>query len=78
MTDKIRVAYLREDGDPDQLERVLAYLPDNYTARWLFDGRAPHGWSITIVGTDKAGWTLDGYVLPRLASGLMFAEEGGI
>jgi hypothetical protein len=30
---------------------------------------------VIIAGTDYAGWTLDGYVLPRLASGLMFGEE---
>ena len=30
-----------------------------------------------IGGYDDAGWTLDGYVLPRLASGLIFGEEIG-
>jgi hypothetical protein len=28
-----------------------------------------------IEGEDNAGWTLDGYVIPRLASGLIFAKE---
>lgn len=28
-----------------------------------------------IAGEDVAGWTLDDYVIPRLASGLIFAEE---
>lgn len=49
-------------------EQVQAYLPDNYHAV-VIDGR------VEIHGHDVAGWTLDGYVLPRLASGLHFAEE---
>ena len=28
-----------------------------------------------IAGRDVAGWTLDAYVIPRLASGLYFATE---
>ena len=28
-----------------------------------------------IGGRDVAGWTLDAYVIPRLASGLYFATE---
>jgi hypothetical protein len=31
--------------------------------------------STAIVGEDFAGWTLDAYILPRLASGLHWAEE---
>ena len=50
------------------VERVSAYLPSNYTAKASNDG-------VLITGTDNAGWTLDGYVIPRLASGLIFAEE---
>ena len=51
------------------LDTVRAYLPSNYTAeRTMLD-------SIIIDGTDNAGWTLDGYVIPRLASGLIFARE---
>ena len=30
---------------------------------------------ITIFGTDSAGWTLDDYVIPRLASGMIYATE---
>lgn len=51
------------------IEQVRAYLPANYTVR----ARTPEG--CVIGGTDNAGWTLDGYVLPRLASGLLFGEE---
>lgn len=47
---------------------VEPYLPANYAVASTLDG-------LYIVGTDLVGWTLDGYVLPRLASGLIFAEE---
>jgi hypothetical protein len=48
---------------------VGSYLPGNYSVTSVSDTK------ITIEGTDKAGWTLDGYVIPRLASGLITAEE---
>lgn len=50
------------------LAMVNRYLPRNYTA--TLDGVF-----INIEGFDNSGWTLDGYVLPRLASGLIYAEE---
>jgi hypothetical protein len=55
-------------GGADSLSQVQAYMPGNYTARLDDD-------TIVIEGHDSAGWTLDGYVIPRLASGLIFAEE---
>lgn len=54
------------------LEGVKAYLPSNYTAHLEGDLMWP---IIVIEGHDDAGWTLDGYVIPRLASGLIFAKE---
>lgn len=53
-------------------ERVAAYLPPNYRVEW---DNADGGPTVTITGRDVAGWTLDGYVIPRLASGLIFARE---
>ena len=53
-------------SEPDA---VRPYLPSNYSARPLIGGGS------IIEGEDVAGWTLDGYVIPRLASGLHFAEE---
>lgn len=47
---------------------VSAYMPRNYRAAW--DGE-----HVRIIGRDVAGWTLDEYVIPRLASGLIFARE---
>lgn len=54
-------------------DEVRAYLPDNYHVfrTGPDDGRL----LVTIRGVDHAGWTLDGYVLPRLASGRMFGNE---
>ena len=54
--------------DRTTLETVGRYLPSNYEARKVES-------VITIEGRDLAGWTLDGYVIPRLASGLIPAME---
>ena len=64
------------------LEEVRDYLPSNYKAfqpnsterregLWTVNSPAP----ILIIGRDKAGWTLDGYVLPRLGSALIGGRE---
>ena len=50
------------------LDVVKDYLPSNYTAR-------EQGGEILIEGYDRDGWTLDRYVLPRLASALIVAKE---
>jgi len=57
------------NGGASSLEQVQNYMPSNYTASQDPDG------TIWISGHDSAGWTLDGYVIPRLASGLIFATE---
>lgn len=48
---------------------VAAYLPANYAVACSLDGK------VLVTGTDEHGWTLDGYVIPRLASGLFIAHE---
>jgi hypothetical protein len=61
---------------------VEAYLPDNYKIVYEYvsmderDARTkttPNRW--VVEGEDVAGWTLDGYVIPRYASGLIGCEE---
>ena len=52
------------------IDRVANYLPSNYSAYST-------GHDVVIVGEDSAGWTLDGYVIPRLASGMICARELG-
>ena len=52
-----------------QLETVRSYLPANYEASIYKVGK------VNIEGYDRAGWTLDDYVIPRLASGLIVAKE---
>lgn len=59
------------------VREVAQYLPRNYSAAPC---EAPHGFPlggqcVRVTGHDHAGWTLDGYVLPRLASGLLFGRE---
>jgi hypothetical protein len=55
-------------------ERVANYLPSNYKVLES-DIAGLLGDSVIIGGRDSAGWTLDGYVAPRLASGGMFVTE---
>jgi len=53
--------------------RVDAYLPANYAV--AYSGPNPDGSvTVTVKGIDSAGWTAEGYVIPRLASGLYAAE----
>jgi hypothetical protein len=52
------------------LEQIERYLPSNYEAREVT--------LIVIEGTDNAGWTMEDYVIPRLASGLHFATRTDI
>ena len=55
------------------LDTVRNYLPSNFTA--CESNGTIHGSVILIEGYDRAGWTLDAYVIPRLASGLIVAKE---
>jgi hypothetical protein len=64
--DKIRAAQVY---GAYTLRQVLAYMPTNYIATTTVDG------DVLVVGVDSAGWTLDGYIMPRLASGNMRAVE---
>jgi len=56
------------ENHAEKIETIRRYLPSNYSA--VVDGE-----HVQIVGFDNAGWTLDDYVIPRLASGLYRAEE---
>jgi len=57
------------DGTVEDADRVAAYLPSNYSVVGVFADQ------VIIAGNDNAGWTLEDYVLPRLASGLYFGVE---
>ena len=54
-------------------KEVIAYLPLGY--RLIGEGARDGRTFYVIGGFDDAGWTLDGYVIPRLASGLIGARE---
>ena len=54
--------------------RVKAFLPSNYRVA-DFDVVGRDGDSVIIEGVDVAGWTMDDYIIPRLASGLLWATE---
>lgn len=62
----------RDEAEAIRLaKQVRNYLPANYSVVGV------HGCVVTIEGTDDHGWTLDDYVIPRLASGLIHARECG-
>lgn len=71
---KIRTAIINNEIDR---QRVVPYMPGNYDVQKVTLD-LPNGEvyeRLIVVGSDVAGWTLDEYVIPRLASGLIFAEE---
>jgi hypothetical protein len=63
-----RARIARTFGSPAR-EQVEAYLPRNYEIE------RSDVTQVVIAGRDDAGWTLDGYVIPRLGSGMIFATE---
>lgn len=81
----IRYALLYGMRDASQ---VAVFLPSNYSVAGEAverhekfstahaDGRQyDERFVVVIAGRDQAGWTLDGYVIPRLASGMIFGRE---
>jgi len=58
-------------------KEVAAYLPDNYriTGCWWREKGYDKPDEVMIAGTDRMGWTLDAYVIPRLSSGNMGCRE---
>lgn len=60
-------------------ERLERYLPGNYRVTSEEPMGAPQADSriqaFIIEGEDDSGWTLSGYVIPRLASGLIGCQE---
>ena len=63
-----KVAVIRKTGIAFEQETIDRYMPANYGTRVINED------TLEICGTDVAGWTLEDYVIPRLASGLYFAE----
>lgn len=49
------------------LERVAAYLPNNFRCHEVRDLAGTV--ELVVTGTDVAGWTMRDYVEPRLGSG---------
>ena len=68
------IVELDEADRERHLNLINNYLPANFTAKLVAHPREVKAY-ILIEGYDRAGWTLDGYVIPRLASGLIAAKE---
>jgi len=71
MATKTRFAVVQNARNAKQL---WSYLPENYRIIGPDFGE-PNRPVYLIGGEDSAGWTLDDYVIPRLASGLIWATE---
>jgi hypothetical protein len=61
-------------------ERVAAYMPSNYKVIYVttwpaYPGQVDHDVVVVIEGRDVNSFTLEGYVAPRLGSGMMACEE---
>jgi hypothetical protein len=65
-TRTLRIAHVTNGRDAKQ---VWAFLPGNYAIISGIDGE------YLIAGYDNAGWTMDDYVIPRMASGLIWVKE---
>lgn len=51
--------------------KIARYLPSNYRVNPALNTEG----ETCIEGEDSAGWTMEDYVLPRLGSGLMWANR---
>jgi len=74
-TATLRTAHVT--GNDITAEKIARYLPGCYEV--ISEGVTYEGDKarpfVVIQGNDVAGWTLDDYVIPRLASGLYWAKE---
>jgi len=52
-------------------KEVAKYLPSNYRVL----GRTLDNTGTIIIGVDDHGWTMEQYIIPRLASGMIHCEE---
>jgi len=78
MTAPTKERKARVTGRGATRETIARYLPDNYrvTSAEVQDRSSAEPYPVVyIAGRDQAGWTLDGYVIPRLRSGMFFARE---
>lgn len=66
----MRYAIIKEHRPSQSIEGIADYLPRNYR---IVHTSPSEG--ILIAGEDDHGWTLDGYVIPRLGSGMIVAQE---
>jgi hypothetical protein len=64
---------------PLERDNPAAYMPANYAVLHVEDhpeNNERRRWRQAVIGgRDSCGWTLDSYVLPRLASGGMYGVE---
>lgn len=63
-------------GNAQSRSQAEAYLPGNYRVIYETTDPSHNGRPLFVIeGRDNAGWTLDDYVIPRYASGLIACRE---
>jgi hypothetical protein len=67
--------YALISANAGQTDQIAAYMPGNYAVLGRTAIGASNTVQVLIGGRDESGWTLDGYVLPRLASGMYYGSE---
>jgi hypothetical protein len=73
--------WVKDASDEDYaqvVKTIQAYMPRGWFATLVTKGDyGPQNWRkvVAVTGYDYAGWTLEDYVIPRLASGNWFAKE---
>jgi hypothetical protein len=67
--------YALVSANAGQTDQIAAYMPGNYKVLGRTPIKGTNTVQVLIGGRDVAGWTLDDYVLPRLASGMYYGDE---
>jgi len=70
-----RVKHGPSDSGSSGYRKVADLLPYGYRVLGEVERESPSERLLIIAGADRDGWTLDSYVIPRLASGLFHARE---
>lgn len=73
--ERTQMRYALVSANAASTEQIAAYLPANYAVLGRTPIKGTNTVQILIGGSDIAGWTLDDYVLPRLASGMYYGDE---
>lgn len=70
----MKTIHVNTDSKLSNIDQVSALLPTNYMVTGMHYDASRQSYALVVTGDDNAGWTAEGYVIPRLASGLYVAK----